>query len=235
MRWTSSRRRLAAKPILRSSSRFSMRRPMAKWRVSLMVVSVRSACPSLWYCLMRHFVIDVQRGHDAVGDDAGAEPTRCAPDDLTVEHLAHLNGPAEIEVLPDHLLEEDASHHRLIEHLGERKLGLQDGERIAIAGGAITRRKRMRQAAQPPAQQSIDPVRRKPIAQLLHQLGVGARFDAVVERLEFNSALGQLALEVFVAVDAELGVVGKVGAELQEERSEVLVNAIEIVVVDHRG
>src|SRR5436190_3132716 len=84
------------------------------------------------------FVIDVQRGHDAVGDDAGAEPTRCAPDDLTVEHQAHLTGPAEIEVLPDHLLEEDASRHRLIEHLGERKLGLQDGERIAIAGDAIT-------------------------------------------------------------------------------------------------
>jgi hypothetical protein len=45
MRWTSSRRRLAAKPTLRSSSRFSMRRPMAKSRVSLIVVSVRSACP----------------------------------------------------------------------------------------------------------------------------------------------------------------------------------------------
>jgi hypothetical protein len=138
-----------------------------------------------------------------------SEPTWCAPGDLTVEHQAHLTGPAEIEVLPDHLLEEDASRHRLIEHLGERKLGLQDGERIAIAGGAITRRKRMRQAAQPLAQQSIDPVRRKPIAQLLHQLGVGARFYAVVERLEFNCALGQLALEVFVAVDAEFGVVGE--------------------------
>src|SRR5271163_1387582 len=54
--WTSSSRRLAAKPILRSSGRFSMRRPMAKSRVSLMVVSVRSACPSLWYCLMRVFL-----------------------------------------------------------------------------------------------------------------------------------------------------------------------------------
>src|SRR6202011_4967359 len=32
------------------------------------------------------FVFDVTRGQDAVGDDAGAEPTRCAPDDLTVEH-----------------------------------------------------------------------------------------------------------------------------------------------------
>ena len=38
-----------------------------------------------------------------------------------------------------------------------------------------------------------------------------------------------------MAVDAELGVVGKVGAELQEERPEVLVDAVEIVVVDHRG
>jgi hypothetical protein len=64
------------------------------------------------------FVIDVQRGHDAVGDDAGVEPTWCAPGDLTVEHQAHPTGPAEIEVLPDHLLEEDASRHRLIEHLG---------------------------------------------------------------------------------------------------------------------
>src|ERR1700704_3014065 len=100
-------------------------------------------------------VVNVQRRHHAVGDDAGAKPARRAPDDLTVEHEAHLAGPAEIEVLPDHLLEEDASRHRLVEHLGERKLGLQDGERIAIAGGAIARRKRMRQAAQPLAQQSV--------------------------------------------------------------------------------
>ena len=43
---------VGSKPILRSCSRFSMRRPMAKSRVSLIVVSVRSACPSLWYCLI---------------------------------------------------------------------------------------------------------------------------------------------------------------------------------------
>src|ERR1700726_1189762 len=41
--------------------------------------------------------------------------------------------------------------------------------------------------------------------------------------------------EILVAIDAELGIVGKVGAELQEERPEVLIDAIEIVVVDHRG
>ena len=73
-------------------------------------------------------VIDVQRGHDAVGDDAGAKPTRRAADHLAVEHETHLAGPADIEVLADHLLEEDAPGHRLIENLGERELGLQDGE-----------------------------------------------------------------------------------------------------------
>jgi hypothetical protein len=43
----------------------------------------------------------------------------------------------------------------------------------------------------------------------LRQLRVSARLDAVVERLEGDPALGQLALEVLVAVDAELGIVGK--------------------------
>src|SRR6516162_1467135 len=36
-----------------------------------------------------------------------------------------------------------------------------------------------------------------------------------------------------MAVEAELGVVGKVRAELQKERSKVLVHAIEVIVVDH--
>jgi hypothetical protein len=46
--------------------------------------------------------------------------------------------------------------HRLVEHLGQRELGLQDRELVAIAGGAIAWGKRMRQASQPFAQQSIN-------------------------------------------------------------------------------
>jgi hypothetical protein len=72
--------------------------------------------------------------------------------------------PADVEVLADHLLEENAPRHRLVEHLGERKLGLQDGELIAITGGAIVCRKRIRQASQPFAHQSIDLVRRRFVA-----------------------------------------------------------------------
>ena len=52
-RWTYSRRRLAEKPISRSADRLVSRLPIEKSVVSLMVVSVRKAFPSLWYCLMR--------------------------------------------------------------------------------------------------------------------------------------------------------------------------------------
>jgi hypothetical protein len=56
-----------------------------------------------------------------------------------------------------------------------------------------------------------------------------------VQRLELDAAFAKLALGVFVAVDAQLGVVGEVRAELQEERTEVIVDAVEVVVIDHRG
>jgi hypothetical protein len=37
-----------------------------------------------------------------------------------------------------------------------------------------------------------------------------------------------LAFGAFVAVDAQLGGVGEVGAELDEERAEILIEAIEV-------
>src|SRR3954451_164295 len=92
----------------------------------------------------------------------------------------------------------------------------------------------MRQSLEPLAQQTINPIRGKSFTKPLHQLRIGAGFDAVVERLELDATLGKLALEVLVAVDAELRVVGEIGAEFQEERPEVLVHTIEVVMVDHR-
>jgi hypothetical protein len=43
-----------------------------------------------------------------------------------------LLGATEIEVLADHLLEEDAAVHRAIEYLGQGKLGLQDRDVVAM-------------------------------------------------------------------------------------------------------
>ena len=54
---------------------------------------------------------------------------------------------------------------------------------------------------------------------------------SAVERFEFDAAPGQLPVEILVPVDAELARVGKVGAELDEEGSEVFVHAVKIIVV----
>ena len=40
---------------------------------------------------------------------------------------------------------------------------------------------------------------------------------------------------VLVAVDAQPGGVGEVGAELEEERSKIIIDAVEVVVADHRS
>ena len=136
----------------------------------------------------------------------------------------HLVGPAQVQVLADDFLEEDAAGLRSVEDLGQRELGLQDRDVVAVAGLAVGGGEGMRQTCQPLAQQRIDLGRRQAVAKLLQALGVGAGKDAVVQGLEGDAFLGQLPLDVFVAVDAQLGVVREVGAELQEERAEVFVD-----------
>jgi hypothetical protein len=44
-----------------------------------------------------------------------------------------------------------------------------------------------------------------------------------------------LLFDVLVTVQTELGVVGKVRAELQEEGAEVLIHAVGVKVIDHSG
>ena len=140
-----------------------------------------------------------------------------------VEDELHLAGPPDVQVLADDLLEEDAPGHRPVQHLRERELGLQDRRLVAVPGGTITPIERMGQPHKPFAQQAVDLLVVQPIADALQRLGVSAGQHAVVQRLERNTALAQLALGVLVAVDAQLGVVGEVRAELQEKGTEVLV------------
>jgi len=150
-----------------------------------------------------------------------------------VEDELHLTGPPDVQVLADDLLEEDAPGHRSVQHLRQCELGLQDRSLVAVAGSTVTSIKGMGQPRQPFAQQAVDLLVVQAVADALQRLGVGARQHAVVQRLERDAAFGKLTLGVLVAVDAQLGVVGEVRAELQEERAEVAVHAVEVVVVDH--
>ena len=80
--------------------------------------------------------------------------------DAAVEDQLHLIGPADVEVLADDFLEEDAAGDGPVQNLGQRELGLQDRELIAVAGLPICGGEGMRQLAQPLPQQRVDLLRR---------------------------------------------------------------------------
>src|SRR3984893_16607776 len=183
----------------------------------------------------RVLVVDIQGRSDVLGEDTGAKPPRGAAIDLAVEDQLDLLRPAEIEVLADHLLEEQSAVHRPVEHLRQGELGLQDRDVVAVAGLAIRPSERMRQQAQPLAQKAVDLLRREAVTDFLQLRGSGTAEHAIVERLEGDAFLRELALGVFMAVQAELGIERKVAAELEEERTEIAVDRIDVIVVHHRG
>ena len=86
----------------------------------------------------------MQRRGDPFGDHPGAKAPRGAPIDAAIEDQLHLARASDVQVLADDLLEEDAARHRSIEHLGQRELGLQDRQRVAVTGGPVAPIKRMR-------------------------------------------------------------------------------------------
>jgi hypothetical protein len=65
----------------------------------------------------------------------------------------------------------------------------------------------------------------------LQRLGIVTTQNPIVESLKSDSLLRQLPFSVFVSVEAELGVVGEVRAELQKEGSKVAVHAVDVEVV----
>jgi len=92
----------------------------------------------------------------------------------------------------------------------------------------------MGEEAQPLAQQAVDRLGRQAVADLLKPLGVGAAQHPIVERLIGDALPLQLTLGVFMAVEAQLGIVGKVAAKLEKERPKIIVDGIDVVVVHHR-
>src|SRR6476646_3172937 len=103
------------------------RRPEARWPPAatglLIVWKVSSVSMQSW---LKHstlskvlldprvLVIDVQGWCDILCDNPGAEPSRCFAGDLAIEDQLHFLWATQIEVLADHLLEEQAAMHRSI-------------------------------------------------------------------------------------------------------------------------
>jgi hypothetical protein len=184
-------------------------------------------------------VVDVQARGDALGDHPGAEPTRgrsrSAPHQFAVEDQADLVGPAGVEVVADDVFEEHPPRDRPVQYLGQGELNLPDRDVVAVAGGPVGGGERVRQDRQPLAQQPIDLLGPEPVADRLYRGGVGAGGEPVVQCGVPDPGLGGLAFGPLVPVEAQLGVVGEVGAELEEERTEVGIHGVDVELVDHPG
>ncbi len=92
----------------------------------------------------------------------------------------------------------------------------------------------MRQTREPLAEEPVNLFGGPTLGEALGPRDVAAGEQTIVERFKGEAALGQLPFEILMAIETKLGRVGKVRAELQEERAEVGVQAVEIIDVTHR-
>ena len=173
----------------------------------------------------------MQGRDDALGNDAGAKATWRPFGHTPRKDELHLVWTPQVQVFTDDVLKQDATREGTIQDLGEREFRLQNREVIPVAGATVLSRERMGQASQPFAQQAIDPFCRQPVTDRLQLGRVGTGQKAIIECGKGNAALCQLALGIFVAIDTEAGIVGKVGTELEKEGAEVPVNRIDVILV----
>ena len=124
----------------------------------------------------------------------GAEPARrgeaALADEPAGEDQRDLVRAADVEIVPDDLLEEDLTGCRCVQDVGEGELGLQDGQLVAVASGDVISSERVRQDALPCIQQGADVGRAEPVAEGLQRAGVLARGEPVVQGLEADPGLG---------------------------------------------
>ncbi len=181
-------------------------------------------------------VFDVQGRDDAVGEDPGPEPAR---GDGTAVQMRRSKISDTRSGRPKSRLSRITSSKNTRPDrggpgLGEGELGLQDREVIAVAGPAVRGGERVREPGQPFAHEPVDLGRVEPVADPLEPLGSSQEANPLSSGVEADPGLGGLAFGPLVAVQAHLGVVGKVGAELDEERPEVLVDGVHVEVVHDR-
>src|SRR5918996_2833854 len=178
-------------------------------------------------------VIDMQRWNDSVCQHARPEASRrpfCHP---PVEDELHHVWPSNVEVLPDDFLKQDATVQWPVQDLSEREFRLKDGDIVAVTGFPVLPGERVWQACQPAAQQTVNMLWSHFLTNGLQPPGVLAGNESVVQRFEADPFPAKLAFGVFMPVQTKFGVVGEVGSELQKERTEVTVQTIPVILIDH--
>ena len=170
----------------------SMRRPTAKSAVSSISSFRFQCCPSLWYCSCGLLVVDVQRRHYAVGDDAGAEWPRCAAGSPCGRIPAHSAGR------PRSRFSRITSSKKMRPVTGWSSTWVSENSACRMESGSDNRRRgrvpETDAAGVAAICAAIDSVPCPPTARRITAAsawGTGIRLDAVVQRLERHPTLGQ--------------------------------------------
>ena len=181
------------------------------------------------------FVVHIQGRAHTVCDDASTETSGGTSRHPTIKDQLDLVRTPQVEILPQNLLEEHPPGQGSVEDLSKCKFGLQHGQVIRITGLVIFFRIRMWQACKPFIDKPSDVDSRKVVANALEKDRILARQKAVVQTLIGNAPLVELTLGILMTIDAQLGRVREVRAKLEKEQPEILVHAVKVEVVDHRG
>jgi hypothetical protein len=67
---------------------------------------------------LRMLVVDVQRWRNPLSGHTGPEPPRSELSDTAVEDQLHVIGPANVQILANHFLEENPASSWLVQDLG---------------------------------------------------------------------------------------------------------------------
>ena len=122
---------------------------------------------------------------------------------------------------------------RAVKHLSSGKLGLQDREVIGKTGLTVGLGKGVREALEPFPRHPLDLGFIEGVQDLLQLLGRLTAEDPVVQGLIGDPFLVQLPLRVLMAVETDTRRVREIPRELDEERPEILVNEVEIILIAH--
>ena len=161
------------------------------------------------------------------GAELAALPDGPAEDD------AHLVRAADAGVVADQLPGEDPPGDRPVQGHGRGELGLPVRQLPAVAGVLTGAGERLRQPGQPLAGEPVDLLIGQPVADPLDRRRVADRAERVVQGRKRDACLPALLPGVLVPVEVDLPGVGEIVAELDMERAEIGVEAIEIPVAGH--
>ena len=136
-------------------------------------------------------------------------------------------------VVADQLPGEDPPGDRPVQGHGRGEPDLLARQLPAVVGVLVGAGERLRQPGQPFAGEPVDLLVGEPVADPLDRRRVADRAERVIQGRERDAFLQALLLGVLVPVEVDLPGVGEIAAELDMERAEVGVEAIEIPVAGH--